>query len=172
MLINLNKFSQNESTCQISKSIHLASHFDCVFRKRWEYNHFPCTWSCSKYFGVDEASSQALLSAYYLPMAIFPLVFGSLSDRYGRRPPLIFGLALLTTGGLTATLSESFELLVFARVIQGIGAAAAGTILIPMIKDSYNNLEAARILAIVSSIMMIVPFFSFAFGGIITEIFS
>ncbi len=132
----------------------------------------PALGPVSKYFGIDEASSQALLSAYYLPMALFPLVFGSLSDRYGRRPPLIFGLVLLTAGGFTATLSESFELLVFARVLQGIGAAAAGTILIPMIKDSYGSLEAARILAIVSSIMMIVPFFSFAFGGIITEIFS
>ena len=132
----------------------------------------PALSPVTEYFGVDEASSQAILTGFFIPMALFPLVFGSLSDRYGRRPPLIFGLVLLTAGGLTATFSESFELLVFARVLQGIGAAAAGTILIPMIKDSYSNLEAARILAIVNSIMMIVPFFSFAFGGIITEIFS
>ena len=132
----------------------------------------PALSPITEYFGVDEASSQAILTGFFIPMALFPLVFGSLSDRYGRRPPLIFGLVLLTAGGLTATLSESFELLVFARVLQGIGAAAAGTILMPMIKDSYGNLEAARILATVSSIMMIVPFFSFAFGGIITEMFS
>ena len=77
----------------------------------------PALGPVSKYFSIEEASSQALLSAYYLPMALFPLIFGSLSDRYGRRPPLIFGLVLLTAGGLTATLSESFELLVFARVL-------------------------------------------------------
>ena len=65
----------------------------------------PALGPISKYFGIDEASSQALLSAYYLPMALFPLVFGSLSDRYGRRPPLIFGLAILTTG-LKPTISK------------------------------------------------------------------
>ena len=132
----------------------------------------PALSPITEYFGVDEASSQAILTGFFIPMALFPLVFGSLSDRYGRRYPLLFGLAVMTVGGLIAATAESFDILIIARFLQGLGASSVSVIIIPVINDSYSYVEAPKILAKVNVIRMIVPFFSFAFGGLIAEIFG
>ena len=81
----------------------------------------PALSPITEYFHVDQAASQALLSGFFIPMALFPLVYGTLSDRFGRRLPLLFSLAILALGGLLGALSESFEILVLARVLQGLG---------------------------------------------------
>ena len=132
----------------------------------------PALSPITEYFGVDEASSQAILTGFFIPMALFPIIFGSFSDRYGRRYPLLFGLAVMTVGGLIAATAESFDILIIARFLQGLGAASVSVIIIPVINDSYSYLEAPKILAKVNVIRMIVPFFSFAFGGLIAEIFG
>ena len=132
----------------------------------------PALSPITEYFGVDEASSQAILTGFFIPMALFPIIFGSFSDRYGRRYPLLFGLAVMTVGGLIAATAESFDILIIARFLQGLGAASVSVIIIPVINDSYSYVEAPKILAKVNVIRMIVPFFSFAFGGLIAEIFG
>jgi DHA1 family bicyclomycin/chloramphenicol resistance-like MFS transporter len=132
----------------------------------------PALSSITEYFDVDQAASQALLSGFFIPMALFPLVYGTLSDRFGRRPPLLFGLAVLTLGGLLGAMTESFEILVLARVLQGLGNASVGLVVITIINDLYERSDAASVLASITGIMMIVPVFSFAFGGLITDLIS
>ena len=78
----------------------------------------------------------------------------------------------MTVGGLIAATAESFDILIIARFLQGLGAASVSVIIIPVINDSYSYVEAPKILAKVNVIRMIVPFFSFAFGGLIAEIFG
>ena len=84
----------------------------------------PALSSITEQFGVDESDSQLLLSGYFISLAVFQLFYGVLSDRYGRRSPLFFGLAMLALGGLIAALAESFETLILARILQGFGAAS------------------------------------------------
>ena len=132
----------------------------------------PALSSITEYFHVDQAASQALLSGFFIPMALFPLVYGTLSDRFGRRPPLLFSLAILALGGLLGALTESFEILVLARVLQGLGNASVILIVVTIINDSYERSDAVRVLATISGIMMIVPAFGFAFGGLITDLIS
>ena len=132
----------------------------------------PALSSITEYFHVDQAASQALLSGFFIPMALFPLVYGTLSDRFGRRPPLLLGLAILALGSLLGAMTESFEILVLARVLQGLGNASVGLIVVTIINDSYKRSDAVRVLATISGIMMIVPAFSFAFGGLITDLIS
>jgi DHA1 family bicyclomycin/chloramphenicol resistance-like MFS transporter len=130
----------------------------------------PALSSITKYFGVDEAAAQSLLSGYFIAMAVSQLIYGPLSDRYGRRRPLLFGLSGFALGGLLATLAESFEVLVLARVLQGLGAASIASIVRAIINDSYGRLEAASAFATISGIMVIVPICSFAFGGLISDL--
>ena len=130
----------------------------------------PALSSITKYFSVDEAAAQSLLSGYFIAMAVSQLIYGPLSDRYGRRRPLLVGLVGFALGGLLAASAESFEVLVIARVLQGIGAASIASIIRAIINDSYGRLEGASAFATISGIMVIVPIFSFAFGGLISDL--
>ena len=69
--------------------------------------------------------------------------------------PLLFSLAILALGGLLGALSESFEILVLARVLQGLGNASIILIVVTIINDSYERSDAVRVLATISGIMMI-----------------
>ena len=62
----------------------------------------PALSSITEHFSVEESDSQSLLSGYFISLAVFQLFYGVLSDRYGRRSPLFFGLAMLALGGLIA----------------------------------------------------------------------
>ena len=79
-------------------------------------------------FGIDDPNRlQMLIYAYMLGFAVMQLVYGPVSDSVGRRPVLLFGVAVYLVGCGLALVSTSFEMLVAARVIQGLGSAAAGT---------------------------------------------
>jgi DHA1 family bicyclomycin/chloramphenicol resistance-like MFS transporter len=130
----------------------------------------PALNSISEYFRVDRASSQLLLTVYFISVAFFQLVYGPLSDRFGRRRPLLYGLGILAFGGLLGAIAESFEVLILARVFQGMGAASIYSIVRAIINDSYGRVEGASALATITGIMMVAPIFSLASGGVITEL--
>jgi DHA1 family bicyclomycin/chloramphenicol resistance-like MFS transporter len=129
----------------------------------------PSLNSITSHFGADEAASQALLSGYFIALALSQLVYGPLSDRYGRRRPLLVGLVCYGLGGLAGAVAPSLELLVLARVLQGLGAASIASIVRAIINDSYGRVEAAGAFATISGIMVVVPMMSFAFGGLIND---
>ena len=130
----------------------------------------PALGTITSYFETSEAEAQLLLSGFFLSMAIAQLIYGPLSDLYGRRPFLLMGLVLFSLGGLLAGFSQSMEMLVSARIIQGLGAAAIVSIVRVIINDIYNRLEGASAFALMSMIMSIVPIISFVFGGLICDL--
>ena len=78
-------------------------------------------------FGASQAQVQLTLSGFLVALGVFQLVYGPLSDRYGRKGVLVTGLALMALGSLLAALAQSLDVLITARVIQGAGSAA-GTV--------------------------------------------
>ena len=130
----------------------------------------PSLNSVSEYFKVDRSSSQLLLTVYFVSVAFFQLVYGPLSDRFGRKPPLLCGLGILALGGLLGSIAESFEILILARVFQGMGAASINSIVRAIINDSYGREEGASALSTITGIMMVAPIFSLVSGGVITEL--
>ena len=129
----------------------------------------PALSSVSEYFKVDRSSSQLLLTVYFVSVAFFQLIYGPLSDRFGRKLPLLCGLSILALGGLLGSVAESFETLIFARVFQGMGAASIYSIVRAIINDSFGREEGASALSTITGIMMLAPIFSLASGGVITE---
>ena len=130
----------------------------------------PALSSVSEYFKVDRSSSQLLLTVYFVSVAFFQLIYGPLSDRFGRKLPLLCGLSILALGGLLGSVAESFETLIFARVFQGMGAASIYSIVRAIINDSFGREEGASALSTITGIMMVAPIFSLASGGVITEL--
>src|SRR5450631_4482215 len=72
----------------------------------------------------DPNNRQIIIISYVAGFSVGQLAYGRLSDRFGRKPVLMVGLAIFFIGSLVASLSSSFEVLLAARTVQGLGAAA------------------------------------------------
>src|SRR5947199_1082753 len=94
-------------------------------------------------FAADPASVQLAVSLYLLGLAVSQLVFGPLSDRFGRRPVVIVGLVLAFAASSAAWLATSVAALVIARVVQSLGASAGQTISRAIMRGLYDRERAA-----------------------------
>jgi DHA1 family bicyclomycin/chloramphenicol resistance-like MFS transporter len=90
---------------------------------------------------------QWVITAYLLGFGVAQLVYGPLSDRYGRKPTLIFGLGLYVLFGVLVTLAPTFETMILARLGQGVGASA--TVLVgAIVRDRYKGEAMARVMSL------------------------
>src|SRR3990170_3959402 len=100
--------------------------------------------------GVEnENHRQYVITAYIAGFGIAQLVFGPLSDRFGRRPPLLFGLAVYVAAALGAAFAPSFETLLALRVVQGMGAASTRVITVSVIRDVFGGRAMAEVMSLV-----------------------
>ena len=123
-------------------------------------------------FSVTPNSAQRVLTVYLMMLGLGQLVFGPLSDRFGRRLTLFAGLGLYLLGSVLASFAPHLEFLVLARSIQGLGASAALVLPRVIINDTHQPRAAAASLAAVTAAMAITPMLSFPFGGILFEFFG
>lgn len=92
----------------------------------------------------SQVESQLTMTAYTLSMGVGQLIFGPLSDRFGRRMSAIAALVVYILGSLYCIVSSSVESLIIARVIQGLAASAAVVTAYAIIRDRYVGVEAAK----------------------------
>ena len=123
-------------------------------------------------FSVTPESAQRVLTVYLLMVGLGQLIFGPVSDRFGRRLTLLAGLGLYLLGSVLASFAPNLEFLVLARFIQGLGASAAMGLPRVIINDTHKPRAAAASLAAVTAAMAITPMISFPFGGILFEFFG
>lgn len=100
------------------------------------------------------------------------LIYGPLSDRFGRRPPLLSGIAIFIAGSLFCAAAESIEMLIFARIIQAAGAAAASAISMAITKDRLKAQMREKVMGYVSVIMAFAPMIAPLIGSIIITRFT
>ncbi len=104
------------------------------------------------------SAMQASLSLFILAFGVGQLVVGPLSDRYGRRPVLLFGLALFTLAGVACTFATTVPVLLFARFAQGLGACAGTVVGRAVIQDvSRERTHAAALQAYVTTLNSLAP---------------
>ena len=129
----------------------------------------PFLKSVAEEFVADSALAQFMLSGYFIAIAFSQLIYGPMSDRYGRRKPLLFGMGIYAIGGLIGVYATSITTLIYARIMQGLGAAATVSIVRAIINDSYDRTKGASVFATISAVMVIGPIFRFICGGLIDE---
>lgn len=116
---------------------------------------------------ADPNDRQFVLIAFVLAFGPGQLLFGPLSDRYGRRPVMLSGLALFAVFSLLAALASSFWLLLLARVFQGLGASAVRICANAIVRDCFSGREMARVMSFVFTVFILVPIAAPALGQII-----
>jgi len=109
---------------------------------------------------VLEASTsevQLTLSVFLVGFAACQLVYGPLSDRFGRKPILIVGLSIFVTASAACALASSIEALIALRLMQAVGACSAGVVSRAVVRDLFDRGKAARILSYSGALMGLAP---------------
>ncbi|GMB82309.1 multidrug effflux MFS transporter [Shinella zoogloeoides] len=108
--------------------------------------------------GVEnENHRQYVISAYLIGFACAQLFYGPISDRFGRRKPMLFGLAIYAVSSLFAILVPSFAALLALRFIQGIGSAATRVITVSIVRDVFGGRAMAEVMSLIMMVFMVVP---------------
>jgi len=107
------------------------------------------------------------LSGFFIGFCFCMLIFGPLSDKYGRKPPLFAGIILYTIASVLSGFVNDVYLLILLRVLQGAGSASGAVVSMAITKDMYTGRERQRILAYMAVIMALAPMFSPLLGGVI-----
>lgn len=123
-------------------------------------------------FDVSYASTQLTLTVFLTFMGLGQLIFGPLSDAYGRRLPLLGGLFIYFAASLAAAAATSLELLILARLIQGLGAAMAIVVVMSMVRDISSGPQAAQVYALLNTIVALGPIIAPAIGGVLGAVYG
>ena len=116
-------------------------------------------------FGAGVGGAQLTLTLFLVGFAVAQLVFGPLSDRFGRRRVLIGGLALYALGGLGCAVAPSMRVLLAARVVQALGAGSGPVIARAIVRDLFEQERAARMLAAMGTAQALTPVLAPIAGG-------
>lgn len=114
---------------------------------------------------LDPNRLQWLIYVYMIGFGLAQIVYGPVSDALGRRPVLLASLAVYVAGCLFAMVAPSFEWLLVARVVQGLGAAGGRVLSTAIVRDRYAGREMASVMSLVMMVFLIVPMIAPAIGG-------
>jgi DHA1 family bicyclomycin/chloramphenicol resistance-like MFS transporter len=123
-------------------------------------------------FGLGVAEVQLTLSVFIAAFALSQLVYGPLSDRYGRRPVLLAGFGIFVAASLACAAAQSIEQLIAARFFQAVGACSGQVIGRAIVRDVYGAQGAARMLGYITAGTAAAPVLGPAVGGVLTVLFG
>jgi len=123
-------------------------------------------------FAVSNEVAQLTLSLSMLAIALGTLVYGPMSDKYGRKPVMLAGLIVTLFGSVLCYFSHSIEMLILSRFVQAFGGAVGLVLARAIVRDVYGAQEAARVIATLVMVMVVVPMLSPALGGELMLLFG
>lgn len=110
---------------------------------------------------------QLVISVYLLGFGAFQIVYGPLTDRFGRRKPLLAGIVVYVIACLSAILAPSFGALLALRFVQGIGAAGTRVIALSVVRDTYSGRAMGEVMSFVFMIFMLIPVIAPSIGQVL-----
>ncbi|TNE52357.1 MAG: Bcr/CflA family efflux MFS transporter [Deltaproteobacteria bacterium] len=119
--------------------------------------------------GVSQ--SQMVITSVFLGMGLGLLLFGPLSDAYGRKPALFVGISIFIVGCLFSLFAQSFVWMLVGRMIQGFGGASCRVVTTAMIRDQYEGEVMAKVMSMVLILFILVPAIAPSIGQVILWVF-
>jgi DHA1 family bicyclomycin/chloramphenicol resistance-like MFS transporter len=116
---------------------------------------------------ADPNRAQLILTSFVLGMGIGTFLAGPISDALGRRPVILGGAVLYILGASLAWAAQSLELVLAARVIQGLGAAGPRVVSLAMVRDLYSGRQMARVVSFAMMVFTLVPAIAPLMGSVI-----
>ena len=113
--------------------------------------------SMTRALSATPAQVQLTLSLYMYGWGVSQLLVGPLTDRFGRRPALIAGLALFVVASIACAASRSIETLIAARIAQAIGMGTVAVVPRAIVRDLYTGAHAARVLSLMGIVLGVAP---------------
>ncbi len=123
-------------------------------------------------YDVSNDVAQLTLSLSMLAIAFGTLCYGPLSDKYGRKPIMILGLCITLAGSILCYYATSIETLIAGRFVQAFGGAVGLVLARAIVRDIYAAEEAARVIATLVMVMVVIPMLSPALGGELMQRFG
>ncbi|WXL24807.1 multidrug effflux MFS transporter [Ectopseudomonas mendocina] len=111
-------------------------------------------------------------SAYFVGMLLGMLCYGPISDRYGRKPPLLFGLSLYTLASLAIASVDSLEGLLCWRFLQGVGGCAGAVLAVAIVRDCCAPQQTAKVMSMITLIMGAAPILAPLIGGMVLGLWN
>jgi DHA1 family bicyclomycin/chloramphenicol resistance-like MFS transporter len=108
-----------------------------------------------------------VITAYLLGFGVAQIVYGTLADRFGRKLVLQLGTAAYVIFSLMAAAATSFEMLLVARVLQGVGAAASRVLVVSIVRDRYAGRQMARVMSLTLIVFLAVPILAPSLGQLV-----
>ncbi|WP_077035360.1 multidrug effflux MFS transporter [Pelomonas sp. KK5] len=121
---------------------------------------------------ADGASVQMSLTAFFVSIGLGQLLYGPLSDMFGRKPPLYAGLLLFTAASIGCALSSDVHVLIVLRFFQGLGAAAGMVIPRAIVRDLHTGTEAAKLMSLLMLVFSVSPILAPLTGSAVIAAFS
>lgn len=127
--------------------------------------YLPSLPDMTRAFGTTVSLVQLTLSVFVAGLAGGMLVYGPLSDRFGRRPVLLAGVGLYFVASIACLFAPTIEALIAARFVQAIGACSGPVLGRAIVRDVYDRQEGARMLSYMASAMALAPAVGPILGG-------
>lgn len=116
-------------------------------------------------FGISTGTAQLTLSLSMFSIALATLIYGPLSDRFGRRPVMLTGIGITVLGSVLCMMAGSIEWLIVGRIVQAAGGAVGLVLARAIVRDVYDAGQSASIIATLVMVMVVMPMISPLIGG-------
>ena len=143
-----------------------------MFPQLVETIYSPALPDIARAFQVGSERAAQTHSVYFVAFAVGVALWGWLSDRVGRRPAMMAGLLCYGAGSALALVATDFSILLLARMVAAIGAAAGSVVVQTMLRDSYESTALARVFSVMGAALAISPVFGLVSGGWLVSLYG
>lgn len=125
-------------------------------------------------FGLppDSTAMAGVVTAYFLGLAIGPIAFGPLADRFGRKPMLYVGYGIYILGAAASAIAPGLGLLLVARFVGGLGAAGPRVITLSVVRDRFEGEAMSRAMSFIMAVFVLAPIVAPTLGALIASVGS
>jgi DHA1 family bicyclomycin/chloramphenicol resistance-like MFS transporter len=134
--------------------------------------YLPSLPDIGRVLDAPTARVQLTIATYLLGYAAGQVVYGPLSDRYGRKPVLLVALAIFVVASLVCSLAPSIDTLIAVRFVQALGGSGSIVLARAVVRDLYSGVRAGRELSLMGSITAFAPIVAPTIGGVLQVAFG